>query len=98
MKKIDKKTLAEFHDPWNIIMYPLLTEKAIGMVEKENKLVFVVKRTANKKQIRWSVEKLLEVKLDNVRTMIDRKGRKKAVVKLSKDFSAADIATRFGML
>lgn len=97
-KKKEKKTLAGFHDPWNIIMYPFLTEKAIGMVEKENKLVFIVKRDANKKQIRWSVEKLLEVKLDSIRTVIDRKGRKKAIVKLAKEFSAADIATRFGML
>ena len=94
-KKVEKKLLA---DPWGIVQYPLLTEKAIGMVEKENKLIFVVKRKSNKKQIKWSVEKLLDVNIDSVRTLIDRKGRKKAIVKLSKEFIAADIATRFGML
>jgi len=85
-------------DPFTIITHPLLTEKALGKVETENKLVFIVKRKVDKKQIRWAVEKALDVKVVNVNTLIDRKGRKKAVVKLSKEFSAADIAMRFGML
>ncbi len=85
-------------DPWSILLNPLLTEKAIGKIEAENKLVFIVNRRSNKNQIRWAMEKAFNVKVDNVRTMIDRKGRKKAWVKLSKEFSAADIATRLGML
>ena len=85
-------------DPWSIINYPLLSEKAIGKIETENKLVFMVDRKSTKKQIKWAVEKALEVKVDNVRTMITQKGKKKAWVKLAKDFSAGDIATRFGML
>jgi len=85
-------------DPWSILKYPLLSEKAIGKIETENKLVFIVNRKTNKKQIKWAVEKTLEVKVDNVRTMITQKGNKKAWVKLTKDFSAGDIATRFGML
>ncbi len=91
-----KKTLTM--DPWKIINYPLLSEKAIGKIETENKLVFIVNRKSNKKQIKWAVEKALEVKVDNVRTMITQKGQKKAWVKLDKKFSASDIATRFGML
>jgi hypothetical protein len=30
--------------------------------------------------------------------MLDRKGRKKAWIRLSKEYSASDIATRLGML
>jgi large subunit ribosomal protein L23 len=85
-------------DPWSILLHPLLTEKAIGKIEKENKLVFIVKRNSSKKQIEWAMEKAFDVKVDKVGTMIDRKGRKKAWIKLSKEFSAADIATRLGML
>ena len=85
-------------DPWTIIQYPLFTEKSIGRIEKENKLIFIVNRTSNKKQIRWAIEKALEVKIDKVWTMIDQKGRKKAWVKLAKGYNATDIATRFGML
>ena len=61
-------------------------------------MVFIVNRRANKKQIKWAVEKVLEVKVESINTMIDQKGRKKAWVRLSKDFSASDIATKFGML
>ena len=85
-------------DPWSILLYPLLTEKAIEKIENENKIIFVVKRKANKKQIKWAAEKAFNVKVTDVNTIIDRKGRKKAWIKLSKEYSASEIATRLGML
>ena len=85
-------------DPWDILLYPLLTEKGIGKIETENKITFIVKRKSNKKQIKWAVEKAFDVKVDAVNTIIDQKGRKKAWVRLAKEYSASDIATRFGML
>ena len=97
-KKSEKKAKGPREDAWKIIMHPLLTEKSIGFVEGQNKLVFVVRADSNKKQIKWAIENALSVKVETVNTMIDRKGRKKATVKLSKEFRAADIATRFGML
>ncbi len=96
MAKEEKKSLLA--DPWSIIKYPLLSEKAISKIETENKLVFVVNRKSNKNQIKWAIEKTLEVKVDNVRTIITQKGEKRAWVKLDKKFPAAEIATRFGML
>lgn len=97
-KKETKKEKQINIKQWEIIKYPLLTEKSIGLVESQNKLVFIVSRNANKKQIRWAIEKTFDVKVDNVRTLIDQKGRKKAFVKLSKEFDATEIATRLGML
>ena len=94
----DKTEATPLVDPWTVILYPLLTEKAIGKIEKENKIVFVVSRKANKSQIRWATEKAFNVKVSKVSTIIDRKGRKKAWVKLSKEYSASDIATKMGML
>ena len=85
-------------EAWKIIIHPLLSEKSIVVVESQNKLTFVVKIEATKKQIKWAVENALAVKVDAVNTLIDRDGKKRATVKLSKDFKAADIATRFGML
>ena len=96
-EKKDKKRKAAV-DPWSIIHHPLLTEKAIGMVERHNKLMFIVSRKANKKQIKWAVETALEVKVDDVNTLIDTNGKKRAIVKLDKKFNASDIATRFGTL
>jgi large subunit ribosomal protein L23 len=92
----EKKT--PLMDPWSVVVAPLLTEKAINMIEKDGKLVFIVNRRSNKKQIKWSVEKILEVGVSNVTTLIDRKGRKKAFVTLKDKSKAMDIATRFGML
>jgi len=93
--KLEKLSLV---DPWKILLYPLLTEKTIGKIETENKLVFIVDRKSNKRQIKWATEKALSVKVDSVNTMIDRKGRKKAWIKLSKEYPASEIATRLGML
>jgi len=98
MAKENKEEKTLLVDPWSILMNPLLTEKAIGKIETENKLVFIVDRRSNKKQIKWAMEKAFDVKVDNVKTFIDRKGRKKAWIKLSKGFSASDIATKLGML
>jgi ribosomal protein uL23 len=94
-KKEEKMPLM---DPWTVLLYPLLTEKSIGRIESENKLVFIVKRKSNKKQIRWATEKAFNVKVTDVKTLIDRKGRKKAWIQLAKEYPAAEIATRLGML
>jgi large subunit ribosomal protein L23 len=97
-KKDSSKYPAPLVDPWKIVFYPFLTEKSIGMVEEDNKLIFIVRRESNKREIRWAIEKILNVKVKHIQTLIDRKGRKKAFIKLTKDSSATDIATRFGML
>ena len=44
-------------DPYSIIKYPLSTEKAVRQMEAENKLIFVVDRSATKSAIKWAVEK-----------------------------------------
>jgi len=85
-------------DPWSIIKAPHLSEKNIGLVESENKLVFIVNEKSTKKQIKWAVEKLFEVKVEKVNVVNDTKNRKKAFVKLNPEYVALDIATKLGML
>jgi large subunit ribosomal protein L23 len=87
-----------FDDPWKVLMYPQLAEKSMNMVELENKLVFIVNPKASKEDIKKAVEKNFEVSVIKVSTMISTKGQKKAFVKLHPDDSAADIASRLGML
>jgi len=81
----------------DIIIRPDVTEKSMGVVEKENKLVFVVSKRANKKIIKQAVEKLYEVKVESVNTLITPKGQKKAYVKLAPEYKAEEIATRMGI-
>ncbi len=92
------KEKIRFKDPMNVLLYPSLTEKSVGMVEKENKIVFIVKRNANRAEIKNAFEKLFNVKVEKVNTLVDAKGNKKAYIKLAKDYNAVDIATRLGML
>ncbi len=73
------------------------TEKIVKMIERENTLVFETDRKTKKEEIKKEVEVLFDVKVEKVRTLI--KGNKKyAYVKLKKEFSAADVATKVGTL
>ena len=64
-----------------VIMYPLATEKAVRIMEKENKLLFVVDLKSKKEDIKKAVEKSFEVKVDEVNTFVTNKGEKRAYVK-----------------
>lgn len=99
-KKESKKMKEETkeRDPWKVLMYPQLAEKSMNMVELENKLVFIVNKNAKKEQIKEAVEKQFNVRVIKINVEITRKGEKKAYVKLHPDDSAADIASRMGML
>jgi ribosomal protein uL23 len=98
MAEKKKEERAPIVDPWSILLYPLLTEKSLGKIETENKIIFIVSRNANKKQIKWATERVFNVKVVKVATLIDRKGRKKAWIQLSKEYPATEIATRLGMM
>jgi len=82
----------------NIIIRVLVTEKTIRLAERENKITFVVNRKANKTQIKEAVEKLFDVKVEKVNTLITPNGEKKAYVKLKKDYKATDVLTKLGLM
>ncbi len=82
----------------SVIQYPLLSEKSMNRVDINNELVFIVDMGANKNIIQQAVEKAYEVKVVRVNTMIDRKGKKRAFVKLAPEFKAVDIMTKMGVL
>ncbi len=68
------------------------------MIEKENKIVFIVSLGATKKDIKRAVEELYQVKVEDVNVLITRDGTKKAFVKLRPEYNAADLAVRLGVL
>jgi large subunit ribosomal protein L23 len=85
-------------DPYEVVLYPLMTESASLMVEKENKLAFAVSLKANKADVKRAVEELYEVKVESVNTQVTPAGEKKAFVKLHPDYKAADVAIKLGIL
>lgn len=78
------------------IIKPVATEKTMLQVEKENKLTFIVHKKSRKEDIRKEVEERFSVKVDSVNMLITKFG-KKAVVKLSPEYSADEIAGRIGI-
>ncbi len=76
----------------------VVTEKALRLAEKENKITVIVDRAATKKQIADEIQKLYNVKVDEVNTLITPRGEKKAYVKLSREHSAMDLLSRLGVL
>ncbi|RLI07257.1 50S ribosomal protein L23 [Candidatus Bathyarchaeota archaeon] len=85
-------------NPHEVILYPLMTERSVNMIENENKLVFIVNRRADKHEIARAVQALYDVEADSVRTLITPKGLKKAFVKLKEGYDASDVAIRLGIL
>jgi len=60
---------------YDIIVAPIITEKAT-FASEQNKVVFKVVKTATKPQIKKAVEKLFDVKVLDVNTLL-RKGKRK---------------------
>ncbi len=68
------------------------------MIESENKITFIVDQRASKREITDAVEELYEVEVDKVNTCNTARGRKKAYVKLTPEYTAADLAAKLGIL
>ncbi|AEK72876.1 50S ribosomal protein L23P [Thermococcus sp. 4557] len=84
-------------DPYKVIVKPVVTEKAVAMIENENKLTFIVDKRATKQDIKKAVEAMFDVKVEKVTTLVTMKGEKKAYVKLKPEYSASEVAARIGL-
>ena len=80
-----------------VILYPLITEDAINLIESENKLMFIVNSRAGKSAIKKAVEEQYEVKVEKVNLLITSKGLKKAFVRLTPEYKASDLAIKLGI-
>lgn len=81
-----------------VLIHPIATEKAIALIEKENKMVFIVEKDSTKKEIADEVEKSYGVKVEKVNVLVTADGRKKAYVKLQKGFSADELAAKLKII
>jgi len=84
--------------PIEVVKYPLLSEDAVTLLEAENKITFIVNLQADKKDVKRAIEELYEVRVERVTTLITSEGEKKAFVRLTPDFKAADLAVKLGLL
>jgi len=81
----------------NLDIKPVVTEKAVMMIESQNTLTFKCSKKMDKKGIRKEIEEIFGVKVEAIKSLI-RENQKYFYVKLKKDFLAIDVATKIGMI
>jgi ribosomal protein L23 len=82
----------------SVLLYPLVTEKTVKMIERENKLVFVIAPDASSYEVARDFEKTFEVKVKKVNILRRTDGIKVAFIKLAEGYSASDISVKLRIL
>lgn len=57
-------------NPYDVIVEPLITEKVMEVLNKQNTYAFQVAMSANKLEVKSAVEKAFNVKVKSVRTLV----------------------------
>lgn len=78
-------------------MKPIVTEKAVMLIESKNMLVFELDKRMAKEQIKKELESIFNIKIDSVNTLI-KKNKKYAYIKLNEKNLAIDVATKLGLI
>ena len=81
-----------------VLRYPYVTEKAMMMLENQNKLQFIVANNATKKEIKREIERAFEQEVTGVSTMMTMDGKKKAVISFANEKAAEEILSRLGIM
>ena len=91
---VSKETEDNIH---SIILRPYITEKTFNLIEKENKLTFIVADSASKKDVNEAIKTMYEGNVKEVNIFRTIQG-KKAIVKFAKDDEARQLATKLGLV
>jgi large subunit ribosomal protein L23 len=82
----------------NPLLYPIATEKAINMIERNNVITYVVDLRSKRDEVKKEFERIFKVKVDKVNIEIEPRNRKRAYIKLNKSFKASDIALKLKLV
>lgn len=80
------------------LLYPVATEKAINMVERDNVITFIIDMRSSKKDVKEEFQKTFNVKVAKVTTEKAPRNVKKAFIRLDKTFKASDIALKLKLV
>ena len=78
---------------YDIIRYPVISEKSNRIAEKNQQFAFIVKRDAGKDEIKKAIEKIFKVRVISVQT-VNMKGKQKRFGRIlgkQKDYKKAYI-------
>ena len=96
-RNVPVKDQLSIEDARSVLIQPYITEKTFNMIEKENKLVFIVRERSTKRVIREAMSVLYDAELVDINTSRTIRG-KKATVKFSDPNGARDLATTLGLV
>ena len=80
---------------YDIIIQPRLTEKSMEARSTQQRLEFIVRRSASKDEIAKAIETIFDVEVAKVNVRNSKHG-KHASVKLAEGYDAEDAAMRLG--
>lgn len=80
------------------LAHPIVTEKAMFILENVNQLSFLVEKEDRKEDIKAAVEKTFGKKIAAVNTMMTTKGTKKAIITFEESNAAEEILSQLGIV
>jgi large subunit ribosomal protein L23 len=80
-----------------LFIQPYVTEKTFNIIEKENKLTFIVSEKSTKSEIIDAMKLVYEADASEVNTAKTIQG-KKAIIKFKSEGGARELATRLGLV
>lgn len=81
-----------------LFKHPITTESSMKKIQSSNTIILMFDIKANKKIIKFFMEKIYKAKVLKVNTLITPQGTKKAFVKLCPQFDALDVANKIGFI
>jgi len=81
-----------------LFSHPITTEASMKKIQSSNTIILVFNPMANKKNIKFLMEKIYKTKVLKVNTLITSQGFKKAFIKLCPDHDALDVANKIGFI
>jgi len=81
-----------------VLAHPLVTEKAMGLLENTNQLSFIVRKDATKASVKAAMEKNFGKMVASISTMMTTKGTKKAIVTFEEKNAAEEILSQLGIV
>ena len=79
-------------------VHPIVTEKAMVLLENVNQLSFIVEKEDRKEDIRAYIESTFGKKVAAINTMMTTKGTKKAVITFEESNAAEEILSQLGIV
>ena len=80
------------------LMYPVSTEKALNMIDKNNTICYVVDIRSGKAEIKKEFENTFGVKVESINTETTMKNSKRAYIRIKPEFRASDIARKLKLV